>query len=505
MGTWGTDLYSDDTACDVRDVYKEILGDGISEPESVRFTFPGLLLAAIVLALSISACNSPGKHTRSSASPSPTTSAIPVIASTTSPGPTFTATRASTNAPSPSSPTYAPTSASTEIPASQMNKPSTPLALLTTTKTPVPSATITPIISIQQICVTTVEDHLPEGINVSGSLLLFNWIMQKWSTFDLQSREKRSSPFPTSISPFDYYPFFISDAKLAEYAISPDAKWMAYIEREIDDAGLRTIARKLKLMSVDGRKQDLAYWPVDWQWIIGWIDNQQIALSIPGYPDGTVVILNPFTGQWQVMPPDIPDLALSSWLYPDWAFPSAFEFYNPFLTQVVYASGDEGENFAVLDLGAQKQLWNGSLYSYPKWSPDGAYLAAITDAYGNPGVQGLVGVDVNARARQVTLPIDSLYPHTIDHFTWSPDSRYIAVTNNLALVDVVNRHVIDFCIESENKNTILPPVWSPDSRFIAISILKDNTWETIIIDISAHTAYKLADKGDIAYGWMTLP
>lgn len=34
MGTWGTGLYSDDTACDVRDDYKEILGDGISEPEA---------------------------------------------------------------------------------------------------------------------------------------------------------------------------------------------------------------------------------------------------------------------------------------------------------------------------------------------------------------------------------------------------------------------------------------------------------------------------------------
>jgi hypothetical protein len=36
MGTWGTGLYSDDTACDVRDDYKGILGDGISEPEATE-------------------------------------------------------------------------------------------------------------------------------------------------------------------------------------------------------------------------------------------------------------------------------------------------------------------------------------------------------------------------------------------------------------------------------------------------------------------------------------
>jgi hypothetical protein len=36
MGTWGTGLYSDDIACDVRDDYKDILGDGIPEPEATK-------------------------------------------------------------------------------------------------------------------------------------------------------------------------------------------------------------------------------------------------------------------------------------------------------------------------------------------------------------------------------------------------------------------------------------------------------------------------------------
>lgn len=36
MGTWGPGLYSDDTACDVRDDYKDIIGDGIEEPEATK-------------------------------------------------------------------------------------------------------------------------------------------------------------------------------------------------------------------------------------------------------------------------------------------------------------------------------------------------------------------------------------------------------------------------------------------------------------------------------------
>jgi hypothetical protein len=36
MGTWGVGIYSDDVACDVRDTYKEILGDGIGEPDATK-------------------------------------------------------------------------------------------------------------------------------------------------------------------------------------------------------------------------------------------------------------------------------------------------------------------------------------------------------------------------------------------------------------------------------------------------------------------------------------
>lgn len=36
MGAWGTGLFSDDTACDVRDNYVELLGDGLSGPEATE-------------------------------------------------------------------------------------------------------------------------------------------------------------------------------------------------------------------------------------------------------------------------------------------------------------------------------------------------------------------------------------------------------------------------------------------------------------------------------------
>ena len=39
MGVWGTDLFSDDLACDIRDHYRELLEDGIEDGAATRLTF----------------------------------------------------------------------------------------------------------------------------------------------------------------------------------------------------------------------------------------------------------------------------------------------------------------------------------------------------------------------------------------------------------------------------------------------------------------------------------
>lgn len=36
MGAWGTAIFSDDTACDVRDEYRDLIGDGLTGPEATR-------------------------------------------------------------------------------------------------------------------------------------------------------------------------------------------------------------------------------------------------------------------------------------------------------------------------------------------------------------------------------------------------------------------------------------------------------------------------------------
>jgi hypothetical protein len=36
MGAWGTGLFSDDIACEVRDFYVDLIGDGLTGPEATK-------------------------------------------------------------------------------------------------------------------------------------------------------------------------------------------------------------------------------------------------------------------------------------------------------------------------------------------------------------------------------------------------------------------------------------------------------------------------------------
>ena len=38
MGAWDTKIFGDDTACDVRDCYRELIEDGVDDAEAMRKT-----------------------------------------------------------------------------------------------------------------------------------------------------------------------------------------------------------------------------------------------------------------------------------------------------------------------------------------------------------------------------------------------------------------------------------------------------------------------------------
>ena len=138
-------------------------------------------------------------------------------------------------------------------------------------------------------------------------LLLHDWQWNRDRVHDFKVGYDRISPYPTDIG--DFVP-------------SPDRKWVAYTAETytktrqrydysryyyyFDNYRLNSLT--LEVQNAEGRKLDMSYWMVDWQYILGWLDNRHLVLSISKYPAGSVVICNPFTMEWKVFTPSLPNL-----------------------------------------------------------------------------------------------------------------------------------------------------------------------------------------------------
>ena len=384
------------------------------------------------------------------------------------------------------------------------------------TGTPYAYSTAIPEKPASQNCLT-IEDYIPGQTSLDGVLLLLSTEPYgRESAYDFKTGGNRASPLiPTpgrSLS--SYY---------RDFAISPDEKWIAYLESTFDAAG-KTSGRYLQVADVNGKKLDLPTWSfVNTQWLMGWINDEQIAIKIPGKPAGTIVALDPFSGKVDYLPP--PDSPMVDF-GPDF---TDDVLYNSSLTQVVFVKGAEygGDlNYALMDRSTGKTIWENEFhYIAPRWAPDGQSFAffmsnPLVPSYFYPG-------DL---LYQVTLD-GRLFPLTItqtefsDDWSWSPDSRFIAamlypkghrtdVTDysdlpTLHLIDIIKHSSIDYCLGSEDTHWAPGPVWSPDSQYVAIPMIVNPGeynyyWETILVDVKNNKAYHLRDNV-VPVGWMAEP
>ncbi|HUV31453.1 MAG TPA: S41 family peptidase [Acidobacteriota bacterium] len=106
----------------------------------------------------------------------------------------------------------------------------------------------------------------------------------------------------------------------------------------------------------------------------------------------------------------------------------------------------------------------GANEAYPRWSPDGKWIAYFSDATGEDELY-LTSHD-GAETVQLTTGGDC---HRFDP-VWSPDSRRLAFSDkNLKLhcVDIETKKVIE--IDRAKYNSIRDAAWSPDSRYVCYS------------------------------------
>lgn len=372
--------------------------------------------------------------------------------------------------------------------------------------------------SVTQQCLISI-DALPEGEIPTGTLTLdtrsLSPLGNEGDTLLMDFQTQATQVMPKLNGDFEATPSI--------YNISPNRKYFFYFSPSAANGG-----SKLHISTLDGQEQQVAYWDDTWGKYVRWLDDQHLEIIPPekeGFDYGTVIILDPFSGNWQKFLPDYASGLNSRTL---------LIAYNRDLTKAVYLSG----NYYILwDAQSHKDIWRkrGANYSFllGGWSPDNN-LYAMVILQENDGGAKVIHNDiflVNPYGEEKQLTNFALaYPsmsYYIEAVAWSPNGKYLAISlylddgihqvkgPSLVVVDLVNNRITEYCIlVSERAGSL---VWSPDSDQLAVTSPVDyeEYLQTAHKDVRQHMrvilvyiqgGYTIQIANDAAsIGWMVKP
>ena len=155
-----------------------------------------------------------------------------------------------------------------------------------------------------------------------------------------------------------------------------------------------------------------------------------------------------------------------------------------------------GEVFSVpAEKGNARNLTRtpGAAERTPVWSPDGKQVAWFSDASGEYRL--MIGTQEGLSApREIKFDQPTFY-HTAD---WSPDGKYIAVTDeglNMLLVEIATGKVTRIDTDTyAHPDRTFEPAWSPDSKWLAYSKRLPTQFHVLLAySVVDRKAYQLTD------------
>lgn len=172
--------------------------------------------------------------------------------------------------------------------------------------TPITSATSTPTIPPEarlKIHCLNVASTFPPQATSEGAVILSSYTRPETILLDMATGAK------TELTQ--------KDERWLIIGVSPDRTRMAYARLVLDESSGAMIREELVVATAGGQVQKTIPWGKGWgYWNPGWMDNERLifrlALNDPDESTArkpvTFLMLNPFTGQRRVLPPDFPNI-----------------------------------------------------------------------------------------------------------------------------------------------------------------------------------------------------
>jgi len=388
--------------------------------------------------------------------------------------------------------------ATSTLPAIVATPISSPTANIVATSTSQP----TPAITIEQKCLT-LEDQLPLDLQLTGV-----WIRQPGKPYLENQQENTKYRVPLDGGG-------ILRIEKGSGVVSPNGKWLAYLDTNYDTTGKikRATGSTLKIINSSGHSLSMDYWSTSFQKIDGWADDQHLLLELNYFSETNrhLVILNPFSGEWKYV------------IEPDWFNQVSIErrlfdsvVYSPNLNEVILQLKDHSE---LRDLKTGALLFgnpNIGVFYPSTWSNDNVMLATITnkELYVFQGKEEILQFDLS-KDHLVHTNEGNVY---IRNLSWSVDHNSLLLeTYDESLVfDIKQRNIFVLCFNDKHIKYLS---WSEsflypgNGEFLVTRIIQEilPSYEQrpfeILVDIKNKRAYKLTESMyyQDRIGWLASP
>ena len=398
-----------------------------------------------------------------------------------------------------SSPNLQPSPATSQTRVPAISKTLMPPTSNVENGTPAPSQDLTPPAPLVIQRCLGISRELPfEEVVRDGTIIV-----------DTQDSALRLIDLETGNS-YEQFPLQRDPYRLSDLHLSPDKTALAYYEHFLNTNG----KLEKSVMWITNAKADvlaqISLSP-DNAGQFRWLDNDHLQIySNITYQDGTVEILNPYTGELRQLTNDLPNLFQNQ--YND-LIPWLVE-YNRDLDTVVYFGRSDGVKSGpiVWNINEQKVIWQdpdaGMIDSIPLWSPTKDDVAIVDDS----GQLYIINRDGTTNQ-----PLKLETQTNVRRFSWSPDGNVIAFWNaddnfeqsKLMIYDNRTNQVTDYCIVADETSGS-DPIWSPDSQmfFVHMRIKKGDgsfSGSTILVDIIHDAAYQISRKPKLLEWMNSIP